>query len=224
MIAMGVGAALGTGALVGLVNGACVALLRVSGFIVTLGSMSVTLGIALIITNGIPVYGLPQSFVTEFGRARWFALPSAAYIAFTIVLVLAFVQRRTVFGRYLYAIGGNSEAAVVPGIPSERYQIAAYVISGLLAGVTGLLLTALVGSGRASFGGDLMMLQSIAAAVIGGVSLHGGLGRIGMVAVSALFLSVLSNALNLLRVDSLEFVLICAVTLDELRRRRTAHE
>lgn len=230
VIALGVGAALGTGILVGLVNGICVAVLRISGFIATLGSMSVTLGIALIITNGIPVYGLPPSFITQFGRARWFELPSAAYVAIAILLVLAFVQHRTVLGRYLYAIGGNTEAAIVSGISTRRYQIAAYVISGLLAAVTGLLLTALVGSGQASFGGDLMMLQSIAAAVIGGVSLHGGVGRVGMVALSAMFLSILSNALNLLRVDSriqpifIGLILICAVALDEIRRRRTVHD
>lgn len=230
IIALGAGAALGTGILVGLVNGFCVAVLRISGFIATLGSMSVTLGIALIITNGIPVYGLPQSFISEFGRARWFELPSAAYVAIAILLILVFVQRRTVLGRYLYAIGGNTEAAIVSGISARRYQIAAYAISGLLAAVTGLLLTALVGSGQASFGGDLMMLQSIAAAVIGGVSLHGGVGRVGMVALSAIFLSVLSNALNLLRVDSriqpifIGLILICAVALDEIRRRRTVHD
>lgn len=132
--------------------------------------MSVTLGIALIITNGIPVYGLPQSFIADFGRARWFAVPSGAYVAIAMVLVLAFVQRRTVLGRYLYAIGGNAEAAAVSGVPPGRYQIAAYIISSLLAAVTGLLLTALVGSGQASFGGDLIMLQSLAAAVIGGVA------------------------------------------------------
>lgn len=230
VIALGVGAALVTGILVGLVNGFCVAVLRISGFIATLGSMSVTLGIALIITNGIPVYGLPQSFISQFGRARWFELPSAAYVALAILLVLTFIQRRTVLGRYLYAIGGNAEAAIVSGISTRRYQIAAYVISGLLAAVTGLLLTALVGSGQASFGGDLMMLQSIAAAVIGGVSLHGGVGRVGMVALSAIFLSILSNALNLLRVDSriqpiiIGLILICAVALDEIRRRRAVHD
>jgi len=230
VIALGVGAALGTGLLVGLVNGICVAVLRISGFIATLGSMSVTLGIALMITNGIPVYGLPQSFITQFGRARWLELPSAAYIAIAILVLLAFVQTRTALGRYLYAIGGNKEAAIVSGIATRRYQIAAYVLSGLLAAVTGLLLTALVGSGQASFGGDLMMLQSIAAAVIGGVSLHGGVGRVGMVALSAIFLSVLSNALNLLRVDSriqpiiIGLILICAVALDEIRRRGFVHD
>jgi ribose transport system permease protein len=229
VIGFGVAAALGTGLLVGLVNGICVTVFRVSGFIVTLGSMSATLGIALVITNGIPVYGLPQSFISEFGRARWLSVPSSAYIAIAIVLVLAFVQRRTLLGRYLYAIGGNAEAALVSGVPTKRYQAAAYVISGLLASVTGLLLTALVGSGQASFGGDLMMLQSISAAVIGGVSLHGGVGRVGMVALSALFLSILSNSLNLLRVDSriqpifLGLILICAVALDEISRRRTVH-
>ncbi|MFN5277934.1 ABC transporter permease, partial [Bradyrhizobium sp.] len=100
-------------------------------------------------------------------------------------------------------------------------------VSSVLAALTGILLTAQVGSGQASFGGDRMMLQSIAAAVIGGVSLRGGVGRIEIVAVSALFLTILGNALNLLHVDSrlqpvfLGVIMVAAVALDELSRRST---
>jgi ribose transport system permease protein len=228
VIAFGVAAGLMSGLVVGLVNGLCVSVLRISGFITTLGTMSAVAGVALILTNGIPIYGLPQSFITEFGRARWLALPSAAYIACFIVVALILLQRRTILGRYIYAIGGNADAARVSGVSVGRYQTAAYMLSGMLAAITGVLLTALVGSGQASFGGDQMMLQSIAAAVIGGVSLHGGIGRIEMVAVSALFLSVLTNALNLLRVESriqpvfIGCILVAAVALEEIRRRKSS--
>src|SRR5262249_31738763 len=187
IIACGVAAGLGSGLAVGLINGLCVAKLKVSGFVVTLGTMSATAGVGLMITSGIPVYGMPDVFVKGFGRAQLFGLPTAVYIALAVILVMVFVQRRTLFGRYVYAIGGNVEAAIVSGVSIQRHVVGTYAVSGLLAALTGILLTAQVGSGQASFGGDRMMLQSIAAAVIGGVSLRGGIGRIEIVAVSALF-------------------------------------
>jgi ribose transport system permease protein len=228
IIASGVAAGLGSGILVGLVNGFCVARLKVSGFVVTLGTMSATAGVGLMITNGIPVYGMPDIFVKGFGRAQAFGLPTAVHVAVIVILVMVFAQRRTLFGRYVYAIGGNVDAAVVSGVSIRRHIVGTYVVSSLLAALTGILLTAQVGSGQASFGGDRMMLQSIAAAVIGGVSLRGGVGRVEIVAISALFLTILGNALNLLHVDSrlqpvfLGVIMVAAVALDELSRRRKA--
>ncbi|WBL81506.1 ABC transporter permease [Bradyrhizobium xenonodulans] len=225
IIASGVAAGLGCGLAVGLVNGFCVAKLKVSGFVVTLGTMSATAGVGLMITSGIPVYGMPDSFVKGFGRAQLLGLPTAVYVALAVIAAIIFVQRRTLFGRYVYAIGGNVDAAVVSGVSIQRHIVGTYVVSGLLAALTGILLTAQVGSGQASFGGDRMMLQSIAAAVIGGVSLRGGVGRVEIVAVSALFLTILGNALNLLHVDSrlqpvfLGMIMVAAVALDELSRR-----
>jgi ribose transport system permease protein len=226
IIACGVAAGLGSGLVVGLINGLCVARLKVSGFVVTLGTMSATAGVGLMITSGIPVYGMPEVFVKGFGRAQFLGLPTAVYIALAIILIMVFVQRRTLFGRYVYAIGGNVEAAIVSGVSIQRHVVGTYAVSGLLAALTGILLTAQVGSGQASFGGDRMMLQSIAAAVIGGVSLRGGIGRVEIVAVSALFLTILGNALNLLHIDSrlqpvfLGIIMVIAVALDEFGRRR----
>ncbi|MBW5435767.1 ABC transporter permease [Bradyrhizobium canariense] len=226
IIASGVAAGLGCGILVGLVNGFCVAKLKVSGFVVTLGTMSATAGVGLMITSGIPVYGMPDNFVKGFGRAQAFGLPTAVHVAIAAILVMVFAQRRTLFGRYIYAIGGNVDAAVMSGVSIQRHIVGTYVVSSLLAALTGILLTAQVGSGQASFGGDRMMLQSIAAAVIGGVSPRGGVGRVEIVAISALFLTILGNALNLLHVDSrlqpifLGVIMVAAVALDELSRRR----
>lgn len=226
IIASGVAAGLGCGIVVGLINGFCVAKLKVSGFVVTLGTMSATAGVGLMITSGIPVYGMPDIFVKGFGRAQAFGLPTAVHVAVVVILLMVFAQRRTVFGRYVYAIGGNVNAAVVSGVSIQRHIVGTYVASSVLAALTGILLTAQVGSGQASFGGDRMMLQSIAAAVIGGVSLRGGVGRIEVVAISALFLTILGNALNLLHVDSrlqpvfLGVIMVAAVALDELGRRR----
>jgi len=226
IIGAGVAAGLGSGLAVGLINGLCVARLKVSGFVVTLGTMSATAGVALMITSGIPVYGMPESFVKGFGRAQFLGLPTAIYLAAIVVIAMVFVQRRTLFGRYVFAVGGNADAAVVSGVGIKRHIVGTYVLSGVLAALTGLLLTAQIGSGQASFGGDRMMLQSIAAAVIGGVSLRGGVGRVEIVAVSALFLTILGNALNLLHIDSrlqpvfLGIIMVTAVALDELSRRR----
>lgn len=226
IITSGVAAGLGSGLVVGLVNGVCVAKLKVSGFVVTLGTMSATAGVALMITSGIPVYGMPEAFVKGFGRAQFLGLPTAVYLAAIVVGAMVFVQRRTLFGRYVFAIGGNVDAAVVSGVAIKRHIVGTYVLAGVLAALTGLLLTAQIGSGQASFGGDRMMLQSIAAAVIGGVSLRGGIGRVEIVAVSALFLTILGNALNLLHIDSrlqpvfLGIIMVTAVALDELSRRR----
>jgi ribose transport system permease protein len=228
IIASGVAAGLGCGLAVGLVNGLCVAKLKVSGFVVTLGTMSATAGVGLMITSGIPVYGMPEGFVKGFGRAQVYGLPTAVYVALAVVLAMMFAQRRTLFGRYVYAIGGNVEAAVVSGVSIQRHIVGTYVVSSVLAALTGILLTAQVGSGQASFGGDRMMLQSIAAAVIGGVSLRGGIGRVEIVAISALFLTILGNALNLLHIDSrlqpvfLGVIMVAAVALDELGQRRTS--
>ncbi|MGY3492353.1 ABC transporter permease [Bradyrhizobium sp. USDA 4502] len=228
IIASGMAAGLGSGAVVGLVNGFCVAKLKVSGFVVTLGTMSATAGVGLMITNGIPVYGMPDIFVKGFGRTQALGLPTAVHVALVIIIVMVFAQRRTLFGRYVYAIGGNVDAAIVSGVSIQRHVVGTYVVSSMLAALTGILLTAQVGSGQASFGGDPMMLQSIAAAVIGGVSLRGGVGRIEIVAISALFLTILGNALNLLHVDSrlqpvfLGVIMVAAVALDELSRRSKA--
>jgi ribose transport system permease protein len=140
------------------------------------------------------------------------------------------IQRKTVLGRYLYALGGNRAAAAASGISASAYLVLAYVLCGLCAGITGLLLTAQIGSGQANLGGDRLMLLSIAAAVVGGASLRGGIGRAEMVALSALFLSVLTNALNLLRIDSkkelviLGVVLVAAVAIDAMGRGRRAVE
>lgn len=127
----------------------------------------------------------------------------------------------TKLGRYIYAIGGNMDAARASGISTIVYIVATYTICSFLAAITGVLLTARVGSGEATLGTTLM-LQSIAAAVIGGVSLRGGVGRIELVALGALFLSLLTNGMNLMRVDSkiqtivVGAVLIVAVGIDRL--------
>jgi ribose transport system permease protein len=229
IIVLGVLAGLGCGLFIGLINGLCVALLKVSPFMVTLGTLSIATGLALLLTQGIPVYGMPDTFVRDFGRALWFGLPTTVYLALAIIALVWFMQTRTRIGRYQYAVGGNLQAAIVSGVPATLHIVLAYVMCSLLAATAGVLMTARLGSGQATMGGNIIMLQSIAAAVIAGVSLRGGVGKVEMVALSALFLSILTNAMNLLRVDSkmqvvvLGFILVLAGALNEYASRRRMH-
>lgn len=227
VILLGVLAGLGCGIAVGLVNGLCVAFLRVSPFMVTLGSASIATGIALLLTNGIPVYGMPDSYVQKFGRALWLQLPSAVYLAIAVVAVVWILQNFTRAGRYIFAIGGNLQAAIVSGVPARTYLILAYTICSALASVSGLALTAQIGSGQAAISSQLT-LESIAAAVIAGVSLKGGVGKVEMVALGAVFLLILTNAMDLLTIDPriqtifLGIIVVLAVALEELAKRRAA--
>jgi ribose transport system permease protein len=229
-MALGILISLACGAAVGLLNGLCSALMQVPSLIVTLGTLSIVSGITLMMTSGMPVYGMPQGFITGFGRALWWGLPAPAYVAAALVGAVWLVQRKTVLGTYIYAIGGNPLAAAVSGISVMVYLVLTFIFCALLASVTGLLITAQMGSGQTNLGGDRLMLLSIAAAVIGGTSLRGGIGRAEMVGLSALFLSTLTNALNLLRINSkkelvvLGLVVVAAVAIDSLGRGKAAVE
>jgi ribose transport system permease protein len=223
-IVLSTAAALGVSALVGLVNGMCVARLNASAFMVTLGMFSIVGGLAYYITAGIPIYGMPASFMASLGRGSVFGIPWAVLIALFLVGLLVFIQRFTRFGRHLYAVGGNLTAARVSGVPTTRITVTAYVACSLLAGLTGILITARIGAGQANLGSEYM-LQSIGAAVIAGVSLRGGIGRVEALLVSSVFLTVFANAMNLVRIDSkiqtivFGVVLLGAVLIDRRGRK-----
>ncbi|MCE2520726.1 MAG: ABC transporter permease, partial [Alphaproteobacteria bacterium] len=210
---------------VGVVNGAVVGVLKVSPLLVTLGTWSIVYGVALYMTSGIPIYGMPSEFTRDFGRLKLFGLPISLYIMALVLVTFWWIMNWTRLGRYIYAIGGNIHAARVSGIRTTTYLIITYTMCAFLAAVTGVLLTARVGSGEATMG-TTFMLESIAAAVIGGVSLRGGVGRVELVALGALFLSLVSNGMNLIRVDSkiqtivVGIVVILAVALDQMGSRR----
>jgi ribose/xylose/arabinose/galactoside ABC-type transport system permease subunit len=227
IILLGVSVGLGCGVVVGMVNGVCVAFLRVSPFMVTLGTMSIAAGFALLLTSGIPIYGMPDSYVNGFGRGLWLQLPTTTYLAAVIVLAMWVMQNFTRMGRYIYAIGGNLQAAIVSGVRAKTYLILAYVISSVLASVMGLAFTAELGSGQAIINAQLT-LESIAAAVIAGVSIRGGVGRVEMVALGAVLLLTLTDAMDLLKIDPriqaifLGIIVVLAVAVDALAKRRAA--
>ncbi|MGH7121763.1 MAG: ABC transporter permease [Acetobacteraceae bacterium] len=224
-IGLGVAAGLIAGAAIGLVNGLCVAFLRVSPFMVTLATMSVATGVAFLLTSGMPIYGMPKPYVAQFGRGLWFGLPASFYLAAAVVAVVWVLQNRTRLGRHIHAVGGNLQAALVSGVRVKTCLVITYVACSLLAAIAGLSITAEIGSGEAAMGTSLT-LESIAAAVIAGVSLKGGIGRVELVTLGAIFLVMLTNAMDLFHVDSkvqvifLGVIVVAVVAVDEVAKRR----
>jgi ribose/xylose/arabinose/galactoside ABC-type transport system permease subunit len=223
-VLVGVGIGLLVGTVFGLVNGIGVARFKVSPFIMTLGMASVGTGFALYYTGGSPVSGMPPLFTREIGTGRWFEIPVPVYAAIAAMILVLFLVGSTSWGRYLYAIGGNTKAAYLSGIPVGVYTASVYVVCSLLAAVAGLLLTARTSSGEPNLGGQYP-LESITAAVIGGISLRGGEGRIIGAVLGALFITILTNGMNLIRMESyfqtmaIGVILILAVIFDQLRDR-----
>jgi len=224
---LGIVAGLAVGLVIGLINGVIVARFRVPSFIVTIGMGSIAFGLALQISSGSPISGLPDSFISALGNSNVGIVPVALLIALGVFAVLYLVLNWTTLGRYFYAVGGGENAARLVGVPVFRSKVLAFVLCGVLTSLAGILLTARVSSGEPNLGGDLLIM-SIAAAVLGGTSFFGGEGRLGLVAVGALFLVVLNNGMNLIRVSSytqgivLGVLLVTAVVIDRLRSRAGA--
>ncbi|MEM6763253.1 MAG: ABC transporter permease [Pseudomonadota bacterium] len=215
------------GATIGVANGIGVAVFGVSPFIMTLGISSVGFGIALYLTGGVPVYGMPQTFGDTFGFGTLFDIPVPIYFAVGLILVMWFFVNWTRFGRYLYAVGGNAKAAELSGINTKGVLFWTYVVCAALAAVAGMLLTARLDTGEANIGAS-MPLESIAACIIAGVSLRGGVGRVENVVLGALFIVLVQNGMNLARIESylqtvvLGGLLILAVIADRIRLRMMA--
>jgi ribose transport system permease protein len=217
-------ATLATGTAVGAVNGAFVAVTRVSPLIVTLGSMTAVQGIALIVSNGIPIFGLPKEFGGFFSLGRVLGVPVPAIGAILALIVTHVLLQHTRLGRYIYAVGANPRAAHVSGVPVLGTTWLTYALTGLLTGLAAFLLVARVGSGEPNLGATFP-LTSIAAAVLGGVSLRGGEGGAIGAALGAVFITLITNGMDLTGVGSfvqmlvLGVVLILAAVLDAFRHK-----
>jgi ribose/xylose/arabinose/galactoside ABC-type transport system permease subunit len=226
-ILVGVLVGLLTGVGAGAVNALGVGLLHINPFIMTLATGSVFTGVALKVTGGLPVSGLPSEFSDLFGYSAWWGIATPVWIAAGAALSLWALLRWTTPGRSIYAVGSNPHAARLSGISPGRTMALAYVTSGLLVAVGALLLTARLQTGEANIGADLP-LQTIAAAVIGGVSLRGGSGNVLNAVLGAIFIGVVTNGMNLARIESyyemivLGVVLAVAVVADRLRTRLAA--
>jgi len=220
-----VGIAAGTA--IGVINGIGVAVFNVSPFMMTLGMASVGFGAALYLTGGVPVYGMPPEFSDVFGFGTLAGIPAPILVAALIAVLLAVFVYWTPAGRHLYAVGGNIKAAALSGIGVRKTLFMTYTLCGLLSAIAGMLLTARLETGEANIGAS-MPLGSIAACVIAGVSLRGGVGRMENVILGALFIGLVQNGMNLARIESylqtvvLGVLLILAVVADQLRLRYIA--
>ncbi len=194
-VTAGVLMALGLGCLFGLINGLGVAFGRIQPFVMTLGMLAFAKGIALIFTEGQPVAITNDAFLA-FGNGRTLGVPNPAIVFLVLLAACMFVLRGTVFGRSVYAVGANEEAARLSGIPVLRIKCSVYVISGLMVGIAGILYASQLGVGT-PVAGDGKELDAIAATVVGGTSLFGGIGTAGGTFLGAAILGVLSNILNL---------------------------
>lgn len=212
------------GLMVGLINGIGVAFIGVSPFIVTLGVQSIGFGFALYLTGGVPVSGLPSEFSDLFGFGTLLGIPVPILVTAVCVAGMGILMGRLPTGTHLLAVGGNSKAAALSGINTRRVLLMAYLLCAGLAAVSGLLLTARVETGEANLGGTVA-LESIAACVIAGVSLRGGIGRVPNVVMGAIFIGLVQNGMNLASVGSylqmivLGALLIVAVVADQVRHR-----
>jgi ribose transport system permease protein len=223
---------LAAGVAVGAFNGFVITRLDVPDFIATLGTFVAVRGIALLVTDGLPVPDFERAVegrtlpgtISTLGVDSVLGMPLIAVVALVCALIGGFILSRTRLGRSAYAIGGNTEAARMSGIKVERSKMWIYVISGLLAAVGGFMLTGRQASANALMGEGLE-LQSIAAVVIGGTNLFGGEGRMSGTVIGVLIIGVLSNGLSIAGVAEFwqrvvnGLIIVAVVALDQWRRR-----
>lgn len=217
-------AGLFAGLMLGLVNGIVVAKWYVAPFIVTLGMMSAARGLTFVYSDGRPIPGLSESF-KWIGGGTLIGVPVPVWVLLFVFALSWFVLYRTRIGRYVYAVGGNEESALISGVNVKRVKIIVYSISGLLAGLAGIILTSRVTSGLPQAGSSYE-LDAIAAVVIGGTSLAGGKGRLWGTMIGVLLIGVINNGLDLLNVSSYYqlivkgLVIVVAVLIDSQKSQR----
>jgi len=220
-IAFGLG--LIVGALVGFINGLLSVKVNIPSFIVTLAMMSVARGIALVLSDGSAVTNLPES-VTKIASGRLLGLSFIIWIPIIIIPIIGFLLSRTVLGLNIYSIGGNKEAAILAGVPESKTRIMALTLSGLMAGIAGVISTSRLGVGSPIIAEDLI-LDAIAAVVIGGTSLFGGIGKISGTIFGVLLIAIIKNGLVLLNVSpfyqrvAIGIVILIASVFDAMGRR-----
>ncbi|QKY70059.1 ribose ABC transporter permease [Lentibacillus sp. CBA3610] len=186
----------------GAINGLIITKGKVAPFIATLATMTIYRGATLVYTDGRPITGLSDSFTFEMiGRGYVFGVPFPVILMLGVFLILYFVLRKTVFGRQVYAVGGNEEASILSGIKADRIKIGVYSLTGMLSVLAGIILTSRLNSAQPT-AGEMFELDAIAAVVIGGTSLMGGRGRITGTLIGALIIGVIDNGLNLMNVSS----------------------
>lgn len=216
--------AFASGALIGLINGVFVSYGKVPAFIVTLGSMQVARGLALLINSGKPISSFPQA-LGRIMNSKFLGIPISIFYVFILYALIIVIMSYTRPGRHIYAIGGNANAAKLSGVRIKKIEMSAYVLSGLFAAIGGILLLSRLSYADPNAGAGYEM-NAIASAVIGGISLSGGKGKIGNTLVGALILGSLTCGLQILNVPTYYqtiitgIVIIAAVYADKARERK----
>ena len=211
-----------TGLLFGAFNGFVITRSKVPPFIVTLGTMTIGRGLALILSKGRPVSNLSDEF-NFIGGGKILGIPTLILTLILVFILCSILLRRTVLGRYIYAVGGNEQAARASGISLSRVKMIVYTVCGGLAALAGILLTSRITTGQPNAGTGFE-LDAIAAAIIGGTSTSGGTGTMTGTLLGALLIGVISNGLDLLNVTSyyqqvvMGIIIIGAVVLDSLNQ------
>ena len=218
--------ALGTGALIGLVNGFGAAYAELPPFIITLATMSIVRGAALILSGGSPVFGLQEQFEGIAGISIANVIPILVLYFLLIAVFSGFILNKTVFGHHVYAIGGNSITAKVSGINVKSMLLRVYIICGVFSGIAGLLIASRTMQGSPTVGVGYEM-DAIAAVVIGGVSMSGGSGKWYGTIIGALLLALISNGLDILGVSSnfqqiIKGIIIAVAVYLDLRGKKTS--
>lgn len=214
------------GAAIGLINSLIITKMNITPLICTLGTMSIISGTALVATNAVSFQVTDKAYM-NIGIGRVGSIPIPVLILIVLIIIFYFVLNHTVYGRYIYAIGGNKESAALAGIPVDKIIIITYTISGMLTGLAAVILSARMGSGQPTAGTGFEM-SVIAAVIIGGVSLSGGRGSLGGAMIGVMTLYVLTNGMVLMDVSSFwqdimrGGLIILAVYVDEKRKLRTA--
>lgn len=225
-VAAGIAAGMLAGLACGLANGLLVTRLKLNPFIVTLGTLGIFRGLALVISGGLPVHRVPKPF-TFLSDGNLLYVPFVLWLLAACGFTVHWLLERTRFGRYVFAIGSNTEAAWYSGVPVAFHTTAVYALCGLLSGLAAMVLAARTASGQPT-AGEGYELNAIAAVVIGGGSLRGGEGSVAGTLVGAFIMGLLANGSDLLGVSPywqkvvIGAVIIAAVLVDELRKRRRA--
>jgi ribose transport system permease protein len=217
-------AAIATCGLLGGLSGTLITLFGIPPFIVTLAMMLVASGLAYLASAGQSIYQIPESFVWLGRGSGLFGLPNAVVLMLLLYAAAHVLMSQTVLGRYLYAVGGNREAARLSGVPVRRVLLLAYVTCGLLAGLGGVIMASQLKSGSPTYG-NMYELYVIAAVVVGGTALSGGEGKILGTLIGAFIIAVIQNGMNLTNIESytqkvvLGMVILAAVLVDRVRHR-----
>lgn len=214
------------GILTGIFNGTIITTLQVPPFIVTLGMMNIARGTAYLVTGGLAmrIDEVTYPSYAPMGVGRLFGIPVQIYYAVVLISVFLVILNKTRLGTYIYAIGGNREAARLSGVPIRRVEVIVYMLSGLMGAIAGIVLTARMYSAQPSVAQGFEM-DAITACVLGGVSMSGGVGRISGIILGVLVIGIINNGLNLLNVNyfwqliAKGVVILIAIYIDTIKRR-----